>query len=486
MKIGVYRELKTRLPKCDELLIFDKNLSRLMIGHVLLSMGDFEKAEQITQGMDQLEHPIAKYLDTYIKMCIEFRKIAADSTEPDQYIRRRKNLSELKESVQAVQGLVGPIDRSYLNMFQAVEQLTDVVLAQNSQSPIDISTLIGFVMPYLDGESRNQDLSARNDRMRPCDMTKYHTEATGIPTGENEPFRLPNFEQIKSLTDQSCIKKDPMRNYMLSRIAWAAAQENDKDKSIKCLEEALVTPCDDDDLRATTHLQQALIYVERENWRAVLESCEPIFNMPRLSEKSPRLLSAHELCASIYQQFQDNRNALLHYQKAVQLRCQYHSPHDPKVSTDKMRIALIFLDLEDMDTALKIFEEVVQLGYSKDTSIAYERMGLIYVLKGDCDMAHYCFTQSLEIAQSGDSPNIDLVIKNHLHFATVEHIRKSFDQVDVHINEALVISNKYPCTKETKKEIEHTLDLFRVFSTRRHVTNKTNGNSWRVSTDVSH
>ncbi|CAM4923798.1 unnamed protein product [Rotaria socialis] len=465
----VYRELKTRLPKCDESLIFNENMSRLLIGQALLSMGEIEKAQQITQHIDQFEDPIANCMDTILKSSIEFQKPESDSTESNERTRLWENLSKMKESFKAVKPLMGFHDNSYLNRLQIAEKMIDFSMEMVSTSHSDISTFLRFVMPYLVKESQNQGLILENDRMRYNNSPRCPMEAIGISSRENEPLGLPNFEQIQSLMDQSFIKKNPWHNNILRGIAWTAAQENDNDKAIQCLQEALLRSCDDDQ-RAAVCIQLALIYIKQENWRAVLETCEKIFNMPKLSEKSPMLLSAHDISASLYQQFKDNCNALVHYKRAVELRCQHHSSHDPKVSADKMRIALIFVELKDMDAAFKIFGEVIELGHSKDTIVAYERMGLIYLARGDCDMAHYCFTQSLEMAQREVSPDIDLIIKNHLNFAMVEYILKHFDEADAHMNEAVTMSNNCQCTQRTKNKIQDTLDVLRSRDTRRHMT----------------
>ncbi|CAF4799910.1 unnamed protein product [Rotaria socialis] len=408
----IYRELKTRFPKCNESLIFNENMSRLMIGQALLSMGEIEKAQQITQQMDRFQDPIANCMDTILKSSIELQKPESDSTESNERIRLWENLSKMKESFKAVKPLTGFHDNFYPNRLQIAEKMVDFSMKMVLTSHSNISTFLRFVMPYL---------------------------------------------------------KNPWHNNILRGIAWTAAQENDNDTAIQCLQEALLRSCDDD-LRATVCMQLALIYIKQENWRAVLETCEKSFNLPKVSEKSPMLLSAHDISASLYQQFKDNCNALVHYKRAVELRCQHHSSHDPKVSADKMRIALIFLELKDMDAAFKIFGEVIELDHSKDTRVAYERMGLIYLLRGDCDMAHYCCTQSLEMAQREVSPDIDLIIKNHLHFAMIEYMWKHFDEADAHMNEAIAMSTNCQCTQRTKKEIQTTLDALHSLDTRRHMT----------------
>jgi tetratricopeptide (TPR) repeat protein len=202
----------------------------------------------------------------------------------------------------------------------------------------------------------------------------------------------------------------------------------------------------------------------------VLEICESIFNLPKLSEKSFALLWAHDISGMLYERFEDNHNALVHYKRAAQLRCKHHSPDNSVISHDKMQIALIFTKLEHLDAAIKMFEEVIELGHPRDIGIAYERMGLIYRLKGDNDMAFYCFTKSLEIAIRDVSTDFGLIVKNHIHLAEIEYIWKNFDQVDAHMSEALAMSSNSQFTERTKNEIEVALDQFRTLTTHGHMT----------------
>ncbi|CAF3403758.1 unnamed protein product [Rotaria socialis] len=105
-----------------------------------------------------------------------------------------------------------------------------------------------------------------------------------------------------------------------------------------------------------------------------------------------------------------------------------------------MRITLIFLELKDMDAAFKVFGEVIELDHSKDTIVAYECMGLIYLLRGDYDMAHYYFTQSLEMVQHEVSPDIGLIIKKpskfcqgRIYFETFRRSRCSYERSCSHV-----------------------------------------------------
>ncbi|CAF1586575.1 unnamed protein product [Rotaria magnacalcarata] len=83
------------------------------------------------------------------------------------------------------------------------------------------------------------------------------------------------------------------------------------------------------------------------------------------------------------------------------------------------------------------------------------------------------------MAQREVSPDIDLIIKNHLHFAMIEYMWKHFDEADAHMNEAIAMSTDCQCTQRTKKEIQTTLDALSSLDTRRHMTT-----DWREIRDL--
>ncbi|CAF3266856.1 unnamed protein product [Rotaria socialis] len=98
----VYRKLKTWFTKYNESLIFNENMPRPMIEQALLSMGEIEKAQKMTQQIERFKDPIANSMDTILRSGIKLQKPESDSTESNERIRLWENLSKMKESFKAV------------------------------------------------------------------------------------------------------------------------------------------------------------------------------------------------------------------------------------------------------------------------------------------------------------------------------------------------------------------------------------------------
>ncbi len=162
----------------------------------------------------------------------------------------------------------------------------------------------------------------------------------------------------------------------------------------------------------------------------------------------------------MYREMEDYHNAIVHYKRGVQLYCQHESPHHPIVSSNKIVIGLLFKKLGDMDAAIKTFQEVIDLGHSGKTKVAYQKISSIYLLKHDYDMAYYNFIESLEIAQRENPPDIDFIIDIHLHIFDIEFLYKHYDECCIHINEVIVMSKNHKCTEETQENIQSALKSF--------------------------
>jgi tetratricopeptide (TPR) repeat protein len=282
-------------------------------------------------------------------------------------------------------------------------------------------------------------------------------ELTGATSPDNETFGL-NFDEMQFAIDRLLVKNDPRR---IGFVCWMANNHKNKeeyDKAIRCLRDALLIPCNGNE-HVMVYNKLADVYEKQNKWSAALECYENIISMLQLSESAPELARAHTDAGNMYEEMQDYHNAIVNYKRGVQLYCQNKSPHHHIVSLYKITIGLIFEKLGDMDAAIKTFQEVIDLGHSGKTKVAYQQIAMIYFLKDDYEMAYYNFIQSLEIAQRENPPDIDFIINIHLHIFRTEFIRKHYDEGGIHLNEAIVMSKNYKCTEKTQKKIQSALKL---------------------------
>jgi tetratricopeptide (TPR) repeat protein len=242
-------------------------------------------------------------------------------------------------------------------------------------------------------------------------------------------------------------------------MAFNATEEEKYDQAIGYLRNALFIPCIDDK-RATVYNRLAEVYEKQKNWPAALECYKNIISMPQLSKTSTKLALAHINAAHIYEEMEDDHNAIVHYKRGVQLYSQRESPHHPIVSSHKIVIGIKFKKMGDMDAALKTFQEVIELDHSNDVKVAYKQIGMIYSLREDYDMAYYNFIESLKISKREIPPDIDFIIGIHLLLARTEWLRNHFDEGYVHMSEVVVMSENHECTEATQKDIQSTLKIF--------------------------
>ncbi|CAF1291371.1 unnamed protein product [Rotaria magnacalcarata] len=132
-----------------------------------------------------------------------------------------------------------------------------------------------------------------------------------------------------------------------------------------------------------------------KNWNAALQCYQIIIDTPNLSEDSLELFVTHSGRADVYLNLNDLSNALLSYEKALQLQCQYHSSKDLSVGYFIFMIGCINEMMGNIDAALKSYQDIIKLDQIDFTYTAHQYIGKIYMQRNDHDTARRHLIKSL-------------------------------------------------------------------------------------------
>lgn len=432
------------------------NFALIMIAAILIETGNLEKAEQITQllslGNDTWVDIFQNFLKSIAKIQWFNKTGLRSGSLSTEFI---EDCSKLKETFQHMRLFLESDDSKYLDWIRYIEENIDAVI----KSKFDYSTILRtWKARFLRSTVEKEYLSfIDGNPLRDSTITNS-TTMLNDKDAKNEPFESTNVEEMWAVLDRCTAKDNYSRAAFLSLMAKDAKDNKNYELAIKFFRKAVLERCSDSQ-RARFYYQLGTIYEIQENWPAALECYENTINMSETLELLQMCRHAHRHCAEIYQQINDDHNALLHQQKALQIYCQQQSSQDLYFTGGKMLIGLKFTLLGDDDAALKCFQEVIELDHPEHTRDAYQYSGIIYLKREDFEMAHYSFIQSLEISQNEFPSDMDFIIKIHINLAQVEYLRDRFDEADVHIDKVLVLSTEYRCTEETRQSIQNTLKI---------------------------
>ncbi|CAF1682962.1 unnamed protein product, partial [Rotaria magnacalcarata] len=456
------RNVETRFPELHSSVLSDDKSAQLIIATTLLDMGNFEAAEQISQQMSSSKNPVIKIYRNFLKGYIDIYRILStadpiQSTDiKDKLYETKEHINKIKQSLQQLKQLISPRVYSYFIRIEKQLKTFDMAIEQLLLMPLEtnISDVLRFMEPIISQAIRQREvvISTHDMALNNLSMTNP-MDLIDVMSQYNETLGLMTVEEMQPAINQNFTKNNPQRIGLLLMTAMKATEENKYDEAIKCLRDALLIPCTDDE-RASVYRQLAEVYEKQKNWPAALENYENIFRMPQLSKASSNLRLAHISTAKIYADIGDDRNAIVHYKSGVQLYCQHKSSRHRHVGSLKMLIGLKFKKLGDMDAALKTFEEVIDLDHPDQVKDAYKQIGMIYFLRKDYDMAYYNFIESLNISQREIPPDSDFIIDTHLHLARTQYLRNHFDEGCLHMSVIEDMSENHKCTEATQQQIQ--------------------------------
>ena len=424
----------------------------LVILAALVEMRNLEKAEQIYQQISSCKNPMFNTFLNYLKYIMDLGQMISTAT-PRQPTELKELCYEMRQSFQHMKQWITPHTPRAFSVLQNWEEECHLVDEMLSSSKFDLPRLQKYLPHLISNGLQTQELVFHKNL-----SIRDPTDMTNVTSSSNRAFELTNDEEWWPAVDQSLVKNDPGRAGLLIGMADNAIKNNRYDQAIRYYRDALSISLHDD-CRAVIYNILAEVYEKQKNWLAALECYENIIGMQQLSD-ALKLGRAHIDAARMYSELQDYHNALVHYKRGVQIYSQHQSPRHPIVCSSKMLIGLIFKSMGDMDAAIKTFQEVIELGDSKQLKSAYQSIGTIYILKHDWEMAYYNLIQSLAISQRENPPDTDFIIDIHLDLVRVELLRNHDDEAHIHMKEAIVMSKNDGCTEATQERIQSVLKSF--------------------------
>jgi tetratricopeptide (TPR) repeat protein len=431
---------KMGLLPCESSNSLDETYSLMTLGMLLFSMDECKKAEQFYSMINSSSDPVIK------KMC-QFYLIATRARETkmfdlDYSSNMMMGICEMQKVIQSMANCESILDfcpeicklqmQDIATFFELIKlkgahSVNSFKLIEKYNELLEIMLRFG---PMLDSPIFHSSL------IEPVRLFSENTESN------DEQIKSIRYDRMKSNMDKILSENDSSRSDIFYRMALSAVKEGNYDRAIAFVRDGLsITSNYNNGIDVELYNLLVIIYKKQKNWPAVIESCQSIIDMPQIPPSSSAIVKAHIERGDACIELDDLSEAFLSYTNALELQKQHHAPNHPLTSEIHINIGNVFEKKGNVSAALESYNEAITLGSPDTASTAYKNIGVMYMRRGNHDLARSNFIKCLEIQEGSIPHKTFLIACIHLWLARLEHKTEHYEQRDFHIQQSRKIAD---------------------------------------------